>query len=180
MSLEGLISSYGTIAVFLGCAAEGETAAFLGGIVAHRGLIGWGEIAIAAASGSFIADQAAFWTGRRMQSNARVKRLLQRPQAERVRRMLHENPRSFILGFRFVPGLRVVGPVAIGALDVGPLRFLALNAVSAIIWGAVFTGLGYHFGMAVEVILGRIHILPLVGMALAAAAVAFGISRLWR
>ena len=39
MSLESLISTFGAPAIFAGCALEGETVAFFGGVVAHRGLV---------------------------------------------------------------------------------------------------------------------------------------------
>ncbi|MEK1901219.1 MAG: DedA family protein, partial [Rhizobium sp.] len=39
MNIELLIENYGLPAIFLGTAFEGETAAFLGGVIAHRDLL---------------------------------------------------------------------------------------------------------------------------------------------
>lgn len=53
MSIELLIEHYGLLAIFLGAAFEGETAAFLGGVISHRGLLTYWSASLAATAGSF-------------------------------------------------------------------------------------------------------------------------------
>ena len=62
---------------------------------------------------------------------------------------------AFILGFRFVVGMRTVSPVAIGASDVSTSWFVILNALAATVWGLSFTGAGYLFGKGIERFLGH-------------------------
>ena len=61
-----------------------------------------------------------------------------------------------MLGFRFVYGLRTVMPVAIGISGYPPLRFLLLNALSAIIWAIVLGTASFHLGSALELLLDDI------------------------
>ncbi|MDG4647408.1 hypothetical protein P6F26_03040 [Roseibacterium sp. SDUM158017] len=49
--LEQFIDTYGTIAVFVGTAIEGETVAILGGVMAHQQHVAFWEAALAAAAG---------------------------------------------------------------------------------------------------------------------------------
>ena len=167
MTLSSFIATYGVVAVFLGCAVEGETSAFIGGVMAHRGLPGWTEMALAAGLGSLLSDQVMFWSGRRMRNRHWVRRLLQKPAASRVHAILHDHPHLFVAGFRFVPGMRVVGPLTMGASGIPPTLFVPLNVLTALLWGAAITTLGYHFGRGVEALFGKLHLLPLIGVAAA-------------
>lgn len=183
MSLEGLISHYGLAAVFIGAALEGETAAFLGGVFAHRHLLWWWQAAAAACFGSFAADQVLFFAGRYANRLAFVQRLTRTPAAARVNRLLETHPNKFILGFRFIYGIRTISPIAIGLSGVTPLRFVLLNLVAALVWGIVITTLGYLFGNAVEAVFGRVslhlHLLAAVVLFLAVAAIVAFFSRRW-
>jgi len=167
VTLSAFIASYGVVAVFLGCAVEGETSAFVGGVMAHRGLLGWGEMALAAGLGSLLSDQVMFWSGRRMRDRQWVRRLLDRPAAGRVHGILHDHPKLFVVGFRFIPGMRMIGPLTMGASGIAPALFVPINLITALFWGAAITTVGYHFGRAVEALFGRLHLLPLTALAVA-------------
>jgi membrane protein DedA with SNARE-associated domain len=64
--------------------------------------------------------------------------------------LLRRHHLPFILSVRFLYGLRIAGPIAIGMARVPWLRFLALNAIGAAIWAIVIGGAGYFFGAALE------------------------------
>ena len=51
-----------------------------------------------------------------------------------------------IIGVRFMYGLRIIGPMAIGMSRVNWLRFAVLNFVGAVLWALVVVGIGYVFG----------------------------------
>jgi membrane protein DedA with SNARE-associated domain len=169
MGLESLIAAYGLPAIFLGCAVEGETMAFIGGIFAHRALLPYPEAALAAALGAFAADQAVFFAGRHARGHPKVVAALARPAAARVLAWLARRPTAFILGFRFVPGLRIAGPLTMGAAGVPYRLFLPLNALSAGVWGALYVGLGYHSGRVIEALAGHRPLLEHLALALGAA-----------
>jgi membrane protein DedA with SNARE-associated domain len=70
---------------------------------------------------------------------------------------LRRYPDIWVLGFRFVYGLRTVMPVAIGISGYPPLRFLLLNAVSAAIWAIALGSAAFHLGSALELLLEDIQ-----------------------
>jgi membrane protein DedA with SNARE-associated domain len=80
-----------------------------------------------------------------------------RPRVEQALRILSRHQVVFILGFRFLYGLRAVSALAIGMAGVEPGRFLVLNMISAAIWAFSITALGYVAGEAVKAALGHLH-----------------------
>ena len=167
MSLEQLISTYGYYAVGIGAFIEGETVLVLGGLSAHRGYLELPWVIFWAFLGSFVGDQAYFYLGR-----TRGVRLLEsRPQwqarSEQVMALLHKHQIVFILGFRFIYGLRTVTPFLIGAAGLSAPRFFLLNFAGAVTWAVVIASMGYFFGVALESMLAElkryeIHIFALL------------------
>ena len=174
MSIETLVAQYGLIALFAGAGLEGETVVVTGGVLAHRDLVPLWGAAAAAAGGSFMADQIFFALGRRYRDHPRVRRVMARPAFARALSTLERHPVGFILAFRFLYGLRTVSPIAIGTSQLPFGRFAALNAVAAIAWASLFTGLGYAFGEGIEELAGRFtpHLPTLLGVAAGVAAIA--------
>lgn len=168
--LEDYIARYGVAAVFVGAGIEGETAAFLGGILAHRHLIPYWQVAVAACLGSFVADQFYFFAGRFVSQWSLVQRLIRSPFLERATQLLEAYPTGFILAFRFIYGVRTVSPVAIGLSKVSARKFVILNAVAAVVWGVGITAIGYLFGNVVEAMFGRLLLHTHLMIALAGIA----------
>jgi membrane protein DedA with SNARE-associated domain len=183
MSIEMLIARYGLAAIFLGAGIEGETAVVTGGLLAHQHLLPlWGS-AVAAVTGSFAADQIFFLAGRRYRDTKRVRRIAAKPAFAKALDTLERHPTIFILGFRFLYGLRTISPIAIGTSHVPARTFMLLNAISATVWGILFTGMGYLFG---DTLLDAVHsIMPkhkLAGVAILALvlAIVMAVVRYWR
>ncbi len=174
MSIEHLIEHYGIVAIFLGTAFEGETAAFLGGIISHRGLLTYWSASLMASAGSFAGDQMWFFAGRYAARWRVVRRLMETPTLAQVTSLLERYPTGFILAFRFLVGLRTISPIVIGTTRIATGKFVVLNAVAALIWGQLFTALGYLFGHGVEQILGRLPLHHHLFIGLGAAAVVAG------
>ena len=176
MSIETIIAHYGLPALFVGAGIEGETVVVTGGIFVRHGLLPLGGAMVAAATGSFVADQLLFTLGRRFRDHPRVQRITARPGFARAIRMLERHPTGFIFAFRFIYGLRTVSPIAIGTSHIDRYRFVLLNAVAAAIWGTVFTTAGYLFGEAIERAFGRVrsitHLWPAIVVIVAVAAFA--------
>jgi len=172
--LHDLIADYGVLAIFLGAVAEGETAVFLGGVFAHRHILAYWQVALAASLGSFLTDQALFLAGRYAARSPFVGRITAAPVMKKVTSFLETHPTGFIFAFRFIYGMRTVSPVAIGLSKVPAVRFLALNSAAAFLWGLAISATGYLFGNAIEVLFGRlrlhIHFLIAVVVAVVAAA----------
>ncbi|KQR71707.1 hypothetical protein ASG03_03995 [Rhizobium sp. Leaf341] len=178
-SLEALISTYGIWAVLIGAGVEGEAVAFLGGVLAHRGLLVYWQVAAAAAFGSFVADQLFFLIGRHSARFRFVARLEATAAMRRATGLLERYPVGFILAFRFIYGMRIISPLLISRTNISALRFLVLNGIAACLWGMAITAVGFLFGNAVQILFGhlRLHIHLLIAiaalvLAMAATAVA--------
>jgi membrane protein DedA with SNARE-associated domain len=146
------VTSYGYFAVFVGTLLEGETILIIAGFAAHLGLLNWGTVVVVAAAGATLGDQLAFilgrWKGtiliRHFPSLALHK--------QRIDNLLAQHAAIFIFSVRFIYGLRIAGPLIIGASRVPVLRFVAFNVAGASIWALLVTGLGYTFGLALNVL----------------------------
>ncbi|MDN2580725.1 DedA family protein [Aquibium sp. ELW1220] len=173
--VHGLIEQYGLLAVFLGCVAEGETAALLGGFFAHQAVFPAWQAYGAAFCGAFLGDTLFFFAGRRLLGHPRLSRLRGTPGFTRALGWIDRHPNLFVLANRYVYGLRLVGGVAAGASAIPAARFLVLNAVSAAIWAALFTTAGYVLGLGAEAAFGAAlerHERLLAGLAIAVVALA--------
>lgn len=157
MTLEPLIARWGLPALALGAGLEGETVAVIGGLLAHRGTLGLREALAAVFVGTFAVDQMWFYVGRRLRDSRLAARIRARPAFGRALALLGRRPTPFVLGFRFLPGMRTVGPLAIGASGIPPLRFAVVNALAALVWTGIFVGAGFVFGQGMEAAFGRIE-----------------------
>lgn len=183
--LEGLIAQYGAFVVLVGAAIEGETLVILGGFLAHQGVIDVRVVAAAAFVGSFLADQIWFWAGRAFAGGPFIARQRQRPLFATALAEVEKHPVAFILGFRFVYGLRTVSPMAVGVSRVPAGRFLVLNLIAAVVWALLITSIGWVFGQTAELFLGRLGVIEhklMLGLAIAAvaSAVIWFVARRWR
>ena len=179
MSIESLLEHCGLLAVALGAGLEGETAVVAGGLLAHRGYFPVWAAALCATLGSFTADQGFFWIGRRCRDHGWVRRIQQRPAFARALAAFERRPTAFILGFRFVYGIRIASPIAIGTSRVAARRFLLLNALAAAIWAPLFTAIGYGGGQLLKRLFPGLH-LPLWAIGAAVlAVVALGVAVHW-
>ncbi|MBF0628021.1 MAG: DedA family protein [Magnetococcales bacterium] len=151
-TFEGFLREYGYIVLFVGTFLEGETMVLVAGYLAKTGVLDLNLVILASFSGTYFGDQLYFFIGRRW-GHLLVKRasseVWQRRTA-RVMELLQKYNTWFILGFRFVYGVRNVTPFALGATPLPAIRFMLLNAIAAIVWATSFAYGGYVFGHAME------------------------------
>ncbi|MCO7572122.1 DedA family protein [Pseudomonas chlororaphis] len=154
LDLNALIAAYGYWVIFIGCLLEGETVLILGGMAAHQGSLHWPQVIGWATLGGILGDQLLFWTGR--YSGARLLPRLERHQAaiERVQGLIQRYPSTSVFAVRFLYGMRLVGPMVIGASGLAPWRFALLNVLGAAVWAILFVSAGYWAGEALEHFLG--------------------------
>ncbi|TGQ54002.1 DedA family protein [Mesorhizobium sp. M1C.F.Ca.ET.193.01.1.1] len=150
-----LIAQYGLVAVFLGCVAEGESAAILGGFFAHQQVFVLWQAFVAAFLGAFVGDTFFFTLGRSFADHPYVRRLRRRPGFRRAYRLLNTHPNIFVLTNRYIYGMRLVGGIAAGLSTVSVPRFVILNAISSAVWAALFGTVGYVFGLGAERMVGQ-------------------------
>jgi len=177
MAIAELVHQYGYVAVIIGSLLEGETVLLLAGIAANRDYLSFWAVVLLAFCGGTVGDQVLFQLGRRYGANLlrRFPGIAQR--AKPIRRMIERHQVKLIVGVRFMYGLRLVGPFAIGMSDVPLGRFAPLNALGAALWAPLVVGTGYVFGESVSWLvqdLGMYEAIALgVFLALGGAAVYF-------
>jgi len=152
--LEHLLSQYGPavlpLVIFLGAFSEGHTLVIAGGLFAHQGVLSLGAAFFYAFAGSFAADQGLFHLGRSFRDRAFVQKAAASKAGQKAFGFIEKNPNAYILVFRFIYGLRLASPVALGITAVPAVRFTILNLIGAAIWAGVFTGIGYFFGETIQ------------------------------
>ncbi|SJM27824.1 DedA family protein [Mesorhizobium delmotii] len=172
-AIHHLIEQYGLIVVFLGCIAEGESAAILGGFFAHQHVFVLWQAFLAAAIGAFVGDTFFFILGRSFADHPFVVKLKGRPGFSHAYRLVSTHPDIFVLTNRFIYGLRLIGGIAAGLSGIAVTRFVILNVISSMVWAGLFTTIGYVFGLGAERIVGQAlarHERLLIALAIGLAA----------
>lgn len=172
-----LVTEYGLLAVFIGCLAEGETAAILGGFFAHQKIfIPWQVFSVAFV-GAFLGDAALFFLGRRYSGHSFVLRMREKPGFSHAHRFVTNYPNTFVFFNRYAYGMRLVGGVTAGLSGIPISRFLVLNGLSALVWVILFGSIGYVGGLGAEKLLGaalvehqRLIMAVIVGLAVTGLA----------
>jgi membrane protein DedA with SNARE-associated domain len=150
-----LVVRWGYPAIVLGTFFEGEAVLLLAGAMAHRGLLSLPLVMLAAFVGSVAGDQLWFYVGKRLGRPAVERRPRWKRQVARFERWLARWGAAFVLGFRFLYGLRTVSPVLLGASGYSPRLFSLLNAIGGAVWAIAFAALGWGLGEGFRRALGR-------------------------
>jgi membrane protein DedA with SNARE-associated domain len=174
VTVEEAVARWGYWIVLVWTFFEGETVLVMAGFAAHRGWIRLDGAIAAAFAGSLAGDQILFHVGRRWGRRLLESRPRWRARADRVHALLDRRRDLFVVGFRFLYGLRTVSPLVIGTGTIPSYRFLLLNALGAALWAVSFGLAGYLFGHAFEAAfreVRRYEIAVLGAIALAGLAV---------
>jgi len=145
-----LLSQYGYVAVFIGSLIEGETLLLLAGFAAHQGYLSFPLVVALAFCAGAIGDQFFFFLGRKYGQSLIDKYPRIKPHVDRVNTLILRYHSLVIILNRFMYGLRVAGPVAIGASGVKAWRFVVFNLLGAALWALVVGGAGYLFGQTLN------------------------------
>ena len=182
MDFPSLIQQYGLVAIVVGAFLEGETIVLLAGAAAHLGLLDLRAVVGAAALGAFAGDNFFFFMGRRYGPNVTQRYAWMAAAVPRVDRMLSRWRWGAVVALRFMYGLRMAGPMLIGAGTMPAPEFVAANALGALLWAVLIGGIGFVGGRAVEALLGDIaHAEKIVlAVALAVGVLAIAIRSLLR
>lgn len=157
MTLAGLVSTYGYVAVFVGSLLEGETVAVLGGVAAHRGYLDLPGVMVVTFAGGWLGDQLYFLLGRRHGKAVLARFPSLQARARTAQRLVARYRAPLIVSVRFLYGLRTVGPMVLGMSEVSTMRFMLLNALGAAVWAVAVTSAGYAFSNVVDWLLPEIR-----------------------
>jgi membrane protein DedA with SNARE-associated domain len=161
-----LLQQYGYLALFIATVLEGESILVLAGFAAHQGYLHLPLVIFCAATGGFLGDEIFFAVGRLFGQRLvrRYKRLV--PKIDKVDDLISRYPSAPVIGVRFLYGLRIAGPIAIGMTSMSWLRFATLNLVGAALWATIIGGIGYVFGDVIKTMFANMHEASIIGLLL--------------
>ncbi|MFO7983661.1 MAG: phosphatase PAP2 family protein [Desulfuromonadales bacterium] len=159
----GLISFFESLVV-AGIFMPGSVLIVFAGFLAAHGKGMFLPLYAAAACGAICGDALSYWLGARMGGQ-----LMRRPIFRKRVNVLHKaeiffdehGGKSVLIG-RFVGFLRPFIPFIAGSVRMRPAPFVFYIIIGALLWGAVYPGLGYLFGASwklVRVWTGRFSLL---------------------
>ena len=178
MSLATLIADHGYWILAVGCVLEGEMVLVLAALAAHRGYLNPAAVVTIAAGSAFTSNQFFFWVGRRHGTALLERWPVLATHAAKIRRLIQRHASLAAVAVRFAYGMRIAGPMLLGASSMQPLRFAVLNALSAIAWALLVGAAGWFFGEAAQAIFGHLaHVEGWLFGALIAALIAWRLLR---
>jgi membrane protein DedA with SNARE-associated domain len=149
MDLAALLQTYGYPLLFIGVFAEGESLLLLAGYFAQRGYLELAAVISTAFVAAVCGDQFFFHLGRR-HGTALLKRFPHlRGKVQSALERVERNQAKFVLSMRFLWGLRIALPIALGLTTMSAVRYLWLNLISAAVWSTVVTLVGFTAGRVV-------------------------------
>lgn len=180
--MEDFIATWGLLAIFAGTSLEGETAALAGGLLAWRGVLVTWQVVLVAALGAFFADFSVFTIARRSGAHPRFQRILTYPKAQTVLARINRNATGVACVYRFIPGMRILVPVALAQSQMASVKFGAIAAVAALLWAFIYVVLGQTLSLAVLYVFNLPAQTHQVLMVLLAALLLIlgAVLRLWR
>ena len=152
MNLVPYIQAYGYWAMLVGGFLQGEIVLILGGFVAHRGYLKLPLVILIGLAGCLTADMFYFSMGRLKGRDLLGKHPSWQPKVTRVQELFEVYDSLFIIGFRFLYGIRAISLIVLGTSQVKTAKFLILNTLSAAVYTALLGISGYVFGIALAVL----------------------------
>ena len=171
MDIPQLIQEYGYAAVAVGAFLEGETVLILAAVSAHLGYLKLPAVIVVAAIGAFLGDNVYFFAGRRYGPRLMHRFPTLARAVPRVDRFVGRWHALAVVVLRFTYGLRIAGPIVLGAGRMRTLTVLWANALGAVLWSAVLAAIGWGFGHAATRLLGNVQRMEYVAIGVVAAIV---------
>ena len=97
----------------------------------------------------------------------------------KVNRLVNKYESLFLIGFRFVYGIRIVTPLILGGMsDIKASRFFVFNFIGSVLWASLIAVFGYFLGEAAQEIFGKIkHLEISIIILVIIAGIIFAIAR---
>ncbi|MFJ7243214.1 DedA family protein [Kitasatospora sp. NPDC098652] len=156
-------------ALFFSFFIPGESAAVLGGFIAHQGSVSLGWMILVVVCAAVLGDSAGYEIGRHLGPTILRTRPLRR-HAKRVETaqdlIRRRGPAAVFVG-RFIAFFRPLVPSLAGMSRMPYRRFLFYNALGGLAWAFGFTLLGYFAGAAysrVEGTVGRVAAITIAAL----------------
>lgn len=148
-----LLQEYKYWIVILGALVEGEMILIIAGAAAYYGCMHIHMVILIAFLGALLHDNALFFLGRLIGQNFLQKHPKIYSKVEKVTVYILRYNTYFILGFRFVYGIRTLTPFVIGTSHIKFFRYTSLVSISAFVWAAMVGYFGYSSALAIEALI---------------------------
>jgi membrane protein DedA with SNARE-associated domain len=155
MDIPQLIHDYGYAAVAGGAFLEGETVLILAAFSAHEGYLKLPIVMAVAAVCAFLGDNFFFFAGRFYGRRLMARFPKLGAAVPRVDRIIGRWHALAVIMLRFTYGLRIAGPIVLGAGHMKTFTFMWANAVGAVIWALLIGSIGWAFGHVAQQVLGH-------------------------
>ncbi|CAB3788072.1 bifunctional DedA family/phosphatase PAP2 family protein [Paraburkholderia fynbosensis] len=135
----------------VGTFVPGSTAMFLAGALTGTGSLSLGWVFVWAIVGAIAGDGMSFWIGGRYKERiVQLWPFRKHPELlDAGHRFFHKHGVKSVVLARFIGPLRAIVPVVAGMLGMPPLRFYAMNVLSALLWAPAHILPGVVFGASV-------------------------------
>ncbi|MFM0741359.1 VTT domain-containing protein [Paraburkholderia xenovorans] len=135
----------------IGTFIPGSTAMFLAGALAGTGSLSLGWVFVWAIAGAIAGDGMSFWLGGRYKDRiVQLWPFCKHPQVlDAGHRYFQKHGSKSVVFARFIGPLRAIVPVVAGMLGMPPVRFYAMNVLSALLWAPAHILPGVVFGASV-------------------------------
>ena len=119
-------------------------------VLAGQGVLGYGEVAVAAACGGWVGDSVGYWIGRRwgdslVPSGGRLGAAATRAHRA-ANAFFGRHPFFSVTVARWVSFVRTVMPLGAGSSGISWRRYLVYEAGGVLGWTAMYRGAGYLAG----------------------------------
>ncbi len=144
---------FGYPAVATGCFVKAFSMLVAAGVPARQGYLNPFPVLVWAWFGTLLGDEAEFQLGRRYGPSLLIflpRRIRAARRLNQARSFIRRYDALFVLGFRFVYGIRVAAPLAIGMEGLAHRRFFSFNAFGSPAWCTLCLLSGYSPGCFAE------------------------------
>jgi membrane protein DedA with SNARE-associated domain len=141
-----LIDQYGTLGILIVTTVEGEFGPLIGGSLAHLGALKLLPLLLACWFGATLSTTAFFAIGRSQRDGRFVHKVTEKRAFALALKWIDRHPRLFCFVYRFVYGLRIVGPVTISLSHVRWQTFVLINIFASLLWAVLGLSVGWFVG----------------------------------
>src|SRR6266702_5289384 len=136
----------------IGTFVPGSTAMFIAGALVGTGTLNLGWLFASAIVGAVAGDGMSYWFGRRYKDKiSRLWPFSTHPGLlESGQKYFDKHGAKSVVFARFAAPLRAIVPVVAGMLEMPPVRFYAMNVLSALLWAPAHILPGVVFGASIQ------------------------------
>lgn len=143
MNLEQYVIDYTYWVAFLAAIIEGEMILLAVGAAVALTDLSLPTVILISFIGAALHDQTLFYVGRYFGHPLFHKYPILREKVHRIFTLVEKYDIWFILGFRFVYGVRTVTPIALGLTHISQVKYTGFTLFSAFVWAAAVVSVGY-------------------------------------